>query len=129
MKSQNNDDANSKQPDQLKPEKQTSLATSSQIYNQEVNLPILQEQQHFANQNSNSFINSSIPNTGNNTNNITPNIGNTNEDEASGVGDSAISINGIELKDQMPSTDELTDQIMDHLNFDQLMDDNIDEII
>lgn len=59
-----------------------------------------------------------MPNTGNNTNNITPNKVSSEENMNE---QSAISINGIELKEAEINYEELTDQIMEQIQFDQIM--------
>lgn len=59
-----------------------------------------------------------MPNTGNNTNNITPNKVSSEENMNE---QSAISINGIELKEADINYEELTDQIMEQIQFDQIM--------
>lgn len=133
-----------------------SESSNSRIYQQEVKLPMMESQPQYQQQRSGSFINSSLPNT---TSNITPNIisnpaslgitpvkqasdltfehqpdeddldresgGRASHDEEPEE-NSMVSLGGIDLKDEH---NEKVNQILEHLNFEQMVHDNIDEII
>lgn len=132
-----------------------SESSNSRLYQQEVKLPMMESQPQYQQQRSGSFINSSLPNT---TSNITPNIisnpaslGITPVKQASDLtfehqpGDeddldresgeahdeqpednSMVSLGGIDLKDEH---NEKVNEILEHLNFEQMVHDNIDELI
>jgi hypothetical protein len=129
-----------------------SESSNSRIYQQEVKLPMMESQPQYQQQRSGSFINSSLPNT---TSNITPNIisnpaslGITPVKQASDLtfehqpeeddldresaheeepeDRSMVSLGGIDLKDEH---NEKVNEVLEHLNFEQMLHDNIDEII
>jgi len=138
----------------MKSESIKSESSNSRIYQQEVKLPMMESQPQYQQQRSGSFINSSLPNT---TSNITPNIisnpaslGITPVKQASDLtfehqpdeddldresgkahdeepeDNSMVSLGGIDLKDEH---NEKVNEVLEHLNFEQMVHDNIDEII
>ena len=131
-----------------------SESSNSRIYQQEVKLPMMESQPQYQHQRSGSFINSSLPNT---TSNITPNIisnpaslgitpvkqasdltfehqpeeddnldRESAHDEEEPEENSMVSLGGIDLKDEH---NEKVNEVLEHLNFEQMLHDNIDEII
>ena len=130
-----------------------SESSNSRIYQQEVQLPMMESQPQYQQQRSGSFINSSLPGTHSN---ITPNIisnpaslGITPVKQASDLtfehqpeeddnldresahdeepeDNSMVSLGGIDLKDEH---NEKVNEVLEHLNFEQMLHDNIDEIL